>query len=181
MTFKVGETVVYPHHGAALIEEITTRTVGGEKKTYLVLKVDDGDLTIQVPAENVDLVGVREVVDEKGVEQVLGVLQEIDVEEPPNWSRRFKANQEKIASGDIVRVSEVVRDLYRRDAHKGLSTGEKRMLSKARQILTSEIALARDEDELAATEFLNGVLDEGIEMVKAAQPASEKETSKKSR
>lgn len=168
MTFKVGETVVYPHHGAALIEEITTRVVGGEEKIYLVLRVDDGDLTIQVPAENADLVGVRDVVDDKGVERVLGVLQEIDVEEPPNWSRRFKANQEKIASGDIVRVSEVVRDLYRRDADKGLSTGEKRMLSKARQILTSEIALARDEDEDAATVFLNGVLDEGIEMVKGA-------------
>lgn len=175
MSFQVGETVVYPHHGAALIEEITKRVVGGEEKTYLVLRVNEGDLTIQVPAENVDLVGVREVVDEKGVEKVLGVLQEIDVEEPPNWSRRFKANQEKIASGDIVRVSEVVRDLYRREADKGLSTGEKRMLSKARQILTSEIALARDEDEDAATEFLNSVLDEGIEMVKGADVSAAKD------
>lgn len=173
MTFKVGETVVYPHHGAALIEEIITREFKGEDKTYLVLRVDDGDLTIQVPAENVDLVGVRDVVDEKGVEKVLSVLQEVDVEEPPNWSRRFKANQEKIASGDIVRVSEVVRDLYRRDADKGLSTGEKRMLSKARQILTSEIALARDEDEDSATEFLNGILDRGIEMVSEASGEGE--------
>ncbi len=172
MTFKVGETVVYPHHGAALIEEIVIRDLNGKKTEYLVLKVDDGDLKIQVPAENVDLVGVRDVVDEEGVKIVLGVLQELDVEEPPNWSRRFKANQEKIASGDIVRVSEVVRDLYRRDADKGLSTGEKRMLAKARQILTSEIALAREEDEEAATEFLNGVLDKGIEMV-AAQAAKE--------
>ena len=172
MTFKVGETVVYPHHGAALIEEIVIRDLNGKKTEYLVLKVDDGDLKIQVPAENVDLVGVRDVVDEEGVKIVLGVLQELDVEEPPNWSRRFKANQEKIASGDIVRVSEVVRDLYRRDSDKGLSTGEKRMLAKARQILTSEIALAREEDEEAATEFLNGVLDKGIEMV-AAQAAKE--------
>ena len=111
---------------------------------------------------------------------VEGVLQELDVEEPPNWSRRFKANQEKIASGDIVRVSEVVRDLYRRDRDKGLSTGEKRMLAKARQILTSEIALAREEDEDAATEFLNGVLDEGIEMVaaKAAKEAEAEEAEK---
>lgn len=163
MSFKVGETVVYPHHGAALIEEITERVVGGEKKTYLVLKVDDGDLTIQVPAENVDLVGVRDVVDAQGVQEVVDTLRMLDVEEPPNWSRRFKANQEKIASGSIIRVSEVVRDLYRRDAHKSLSTGEKRMLTKARQILTSEIALARDEDEEAAWLYLSSVLDEGIE------------------
>ncbi len=175
MTFKVGETVVYPHHGAALIEEIIIRKFNGEDKTYLVLKVDDGDLTIQVPAENVDLVGVRDVVNEEGVEKVLGVLKEIDVEEPPNWSRRFKANQEKIASGDIVRVSEVVRDLYRRDADKGLSTGEKRMLSKARQILTSEIALARGEDEDAATGFLNSVLDEGIDLLDGEPVAATKD------
>ena len=180
MTFKVGETVVYPHHGAALIEEIIIRELDGEKTEYLVLRVDDGDLTIQVPAINVDLVGVRDVVDEAGVKVVLGVLQELDVEEPPNGSRRFKANQEKIASVDIVRFSEVGRDLYRRDRDKGLSTGEKRMLAKARQILTSEIALAREEDEDAATEFLNGVLDEGIEMVaaKAAKEAEAEEAEK---
>ncbi len=179
MTFKVGETVVYPHHGAALIEEIIIRELDGKETEYLVLKVDDGDLKIQVPAENVDLVGVRDVVDEAGVKIVLGVLQELDVEEPPNWSRRFKANQEKIASGDIVRVSEVVRDLYRRDSDKGLSTGEKRMLAKARQILTSEIALAREEDEEATTEFLNGVLDEGIEMVAQAAKDAGVEDAKK--
>ncbi len=179
MTFKVGETVVYPHHGAALIEEIVTRKFDGKDAQYLVLRVDDGDLTIQVPAENVDLVGVRDVVDEEGVKVVLGVLQELDVEEPPNWSRRFKANQEKIASGDIVRVSEVVRDLYRRNADRGLSTGEKRMLAKARQILTSEIALAREEDEEAATEFLNDVLDKGIEMVQAASAKAESKKKKK--
>lgn len=169
MSFEVGETVVYPHHGAATIEEITTRQLNGKDTTYLVLRISQSDLVIQVPAENVDLVGVRDLVDEEGVEEVLDVLRAVEVEEPSNWSRRYKANQEKIATGNIVKVSEVVRDLSRRDADKGLSAGEKRMLTKARQILTSELALARDTDESEAQRRLDIVLEEGIENVRAAE------------
>lgn len=172
MAFKVGETVVYPHHGAATIEEIVTRELNGEDTTYLVLRIHQPEqqdpqreLIIQVPADRVDEVGVRDVVDEEGVEEVVEVLKAVDVEEPSNWSRRFKANQEKITSGDIVRVSEVVRDLSRRDADKGLSTGEKRMLTTARQILISELALARDIDESEASDRLDVVLEEGIALV----------------
>lgn len=161
MSFEIGQTVVYPHHGAATIEEISIRKIRGEEKTYLTLRVSQGDLTIQVPAENVDLVGVRDVVDEDGLEQVLSVLRAPYIEEPTNWSRRYKANQEKIATGDIVKVSEVVRDLTRRDDQKKLSTGEKRMLTKARQILTSELALARDIDKAAAAKRLDEILEEG--------------------
>ncbi|MDO4259947.1 MAG: CarD family transcriptional regulator [Actinomycetaceae bacterium] len=161
MSFEIGQTVVYPHHGAATIEEISTRTIRGEDKTYLTLRVSQGDLTIQVPAENVDLVGVRDVVDEDGLEEVLAVLRAPYIEEPTNWSRRYKANQEKIATGDIVKVSEVVRDLTRRDDQKKLSTGEKRMLTKARQILTSELALARGIDKAAAAIRLDQILEEG--------------------
>lgn len=179
MTFNVGETVVYPHHGAATIEEIVTRKVKGMDTEYLVLRVNQGDLIIQVPSGNVEAVGVRDVVDERGVEEVLGVLRQAEVEEPSNWSRRFKANQEKISNGDIVRVSEVVRDLSRRDADKGLSAGEKRMLTKARQILTSELALARNIDEEAAGGLLDEVLVEGMEAVAAlnAKGSSKKKSS----
>ncbi|WP_099331833.1 CarD family transcriptional regulator [Actinomyces minihominis] len=174
MAFKVGETVVYPHHGAATIEEIVIRKIKGVETEYLVLRVNQGDLMIQVPAGNVEAVGVRDVVDDRGVEEVLDVLRQADVEEPSNWSRRFKANQEKISNGDIVRVSEVVRDLSRRDANKGLSAGEKRMLTKARQILTSELALARDIDEDAAAEMLDGILVEGMEAVAALEAETKK-------
>ena len=163
MSFEIGQTVVYPHHGAAKIEEISTRVIRGEEKTYLTLRVSQGDLTIQVPAENVDLVGVRDVVDEDGLETVLSVLRAPYIEEPTNWSRRFKANQEKIATGDIVKVAEVVRDLTRRDDQKKRSTGEKRMLTKARQILSSELALARDIDKTAAAARLDEVLAEGYD------------------
>ncbi|WP_406019046.1 CarD family transcriptional regulator [Kocuria rhizophila] len=158
MVFEVGETVVYPHHGAATIEEIKTRTVKGEDKMYLRLKVTQGDLMIEVPAENVDLVGVRDVVDEDGLKQVISVLQAQDAEEASNWSRRYKANLEKLASGDVLKVAEVVRDLWRRDRGKGLSAGEKRMLTKARQILTSELALAKKIDEEEAEKRLDDIL-----------------------
>ena len=161
MSFEIGQTVVYPHHGAATIEEITTRSIRGAEKTYLKLRVNQGDLTIEVPADNVDLVGVRDIVDENGLEEVLSVLRAPYVEEPTNWSRRFKANQEKIATGDIVKVAEVVRDLTRRDDLKKLSTGEKRMLTKARGILTSELALARGIDKADAAARLDGILAEG--------------------
>lgn len=158
MVFEVGETVVYPHHGAATIEEIKTRTIKGEEKMYLRLKVTQGDLMIEVPAENVDLVGVRDVVDEDGLKEVIAVLQAQDAEEASNWSRRYKANLEKLASGDVLKVSEVVRDLWRRDRGKGLSAGEKRMLTKARQILTSELALAKKIDEEEAEKRLDDIL-----------------------
>ena len=158
MTFAVGETVVNPHHGAALIEDNRTRKIRGEEKLYLRLRVAQGDLTIEVPAENVDIVGVRDVVGKEGLERVFEVLRAEYTEEPTNWSRRYKANVEKIASGDVIKVAEVVRDLSRRESNRGLSAGEKRMLAKARQILESEIALAENASEEQAKERINSVL-----------------------
>ena len=158
MQFEVGETVVYPHHGAAKIIEVKKRKLGGEEKLFLKLQVNQGDLTIEVPAENCDLVGVRDVIDQEGLEQVFEVLRAPFTEEPTNWSRRYKANLEKLASGDVIKVSEVVRDLWRRDQDRGLSAGEKRMLAKARQILISELALAEKTDEEQASNVLDEVL-----------------------
>ena len=158
MVFKVGETVVYPHHGAALIEEIKNRTIQGQDRLYLVLKVAQGDLTIEVPADNCDLVGVRDVVGAEGLEKVFEVLRAPYTEEPTNWSRRYKANLEKLHSGDVKKVAEVVRDLWRRERDRGLSAGEKRMLAKARQILVSELALAEHTNEDKAETILDEVL-----------------------
>lgn len=158
MLFEVGETVVYPHHGAATITEVKMRIIKGEEKLYLKLNVTQGDLTIEVPAENVDLVGVRDVIGQDGLDRVFEVLRAPFTEEPTNWSRRYKANLEKLASGDVLKVSEVVRDLWRRDQDRGLSAGEKRMLVKARQILVSELALAEKTDEEQASTVLDEVL-----------------------
>ena len=158
MLFEVGETVVYPHHGAATIIEVKDRVIKGETKKYLKLNVTQGDLIIEVPAENVDLVGVRDVIGQEGLDNVFEVLRAPFTEEPTNWSRRYKANLEKLASGDVIKVSEVVRDLWRRDQDRGLSAGEKRMLAKARQILISELALAEKCDEEKAGTLLDEVL-----------------------
>lgn len=157
MDFKVGDVVVYPHHGAAVIADIEKRVMGGEELEYLVLQINQSDLIVRVPTKNAELVGVRDVVGEEGLQKVFGVLRETDVEEAGNWSRRYKANQERLASGDVNKVAEVVRDLWRRDQDRGLSAGEKRMLAKARQILVGELALADTVDEKKADEFLTKV------------------------
>lgn len=162
MDFKVGDVVVYPHHGAARIEAIEQRELGGQMMDYLVLQIRQSDLTVRVPAKNAELVGVRDVVGEEGLQKVFSVLRETDVEEAGNWSRRYKANQERLASGDVNKVAEVVRDLWRRDQDRGLSAGEKRMLAKARQVLVGELALAETVDDKKADEVL-AQMDETIE------------------
>lgn len=160
MPFKVGETVVYPHHGAAVIEDISEKIIRGEKRLYLTLHVAQSDLTIQVPADSLEEVGVRDVSNAQQLEHVFAILREKDVEEPQNWSRRFKANGEKLTSGDVNKVAEVVRDLTRREGDRGLSAGEKRMLSQAWGVLSSEVALARGVSDKEAGEILNEILAE---------------------
>lgn len=141
--YKVGDQVVYPHHGVATIERIEDKAVLGDKKTYLVLRLDAGDLTLMVPADSCEEVGIRNLINKDQVDGVLKVLRKGEVtDNAENWSRRFKANSEKLKSGDIQQVAEVVRNLSIRERDKGLSTGEKRMLNKARQILAGEIAVA---------------------------------------
>ena len=167
MEYKVGEVVVYPHHGAAVIEDIETREMGGETLEYLVLHINQSDLVVRVPIKNADNVGVRDVVGKEGLEKVFSVLRDEDVEEAGNWSRRYKANQERLASGDINKVAEVVRDLWRRDQDRGLSAGEKRMLGKARTILVGELALAKPVDEKKAGTMMEEI-DATIERHRAA-------------
>ena len=159
MVYTVGETVVYPNHGAAVIEDIETRTIKGEARQYLVLRiVAQQDLVVRVPSDNLDLVGVRDVVDQDGLDRVFSILRASEIDEPTNWSRRYKANLEKLHSGDVMKVSEVVRDLWRRDRDRGLSAGEKRMLARARQVLVSELALAEKTNEDKAEAILDEVL-----------------------
>lgn len=157
MEYEVGKVVVYPHHGAAEITDIETRQMGDEELQFLVLKILQSDLTVRVPIKNAEFVGVRDVVGEDGLRKVFGVLRETDVEEAGNWSRRYKANQERLASGDINKVAEVVRDLWRRDQDRGLSAGEKRMLSKARQVLVGELSLAEGVDDEKTAEIFSRI------------------------
>ena len=144
MSFDVGDKVVYPHHGAAVIERRETRTAFGEEKEYFFLRLSYGDLTAMVPVDNTEEVGLREVIDADEVTEVFDLLGKKDARMPTNWSRRFKNHAEKLKSGDVYEVAEVVRNLSQRDAEKGLSAGEKRMLAKAREILISELIFALD-------------------------------------
>ena len=160
MGYKVGDMVVYPRHGAARVDAITERTVKGVTRQYLQLSVLSSDgLVINVPVENAEKVGVRDIVDADAVSKVFDILRTPIVEKEMNWSRRYKLNVEKIATGDVNKIAEVVRDLAQRDVDEhGLSAGEKRMLSKARQILVSELALAKKVADDRAEEMLDEVL-----------------------
>ncbi|KAA0234638.1 MAG: RNA polymerase-binding transcription factor CarD [Acidimicrobiales bacterium] len=152
MSFDVGDRVVYPHHGAAVIEKKEKRKAFGEVKEYLVLKMAHGDLTLSVPVSMAEEVGMRPPIGEEEVQDLFELLAKKDVREPANWSRRFKNHQEKLKSGDVYQVAEVVRNLALRDHSKGLSAGEKSMFIKARGVLVSELSFALDvsEDEALA-------------------------------
>jgi CarD family transcriptional regulator len=158
VTFDVGDKVVYPHHGAATIEKREKMVAFGEEREYLVLRLAYGDLTLKVPADNTDSVGLRDVINDEEVEEVFAVLRKKEARMPTNWSRRFKNHVEKLKSGDIYQVAEVVRNLSIRDKDKGLSAGEKRMLAKARQILTSELTFALNVNEEEAEQRLDEAL-----------------------
>lgn len=150
MTYKAGDRVVYPHHGAAIIEKTEMVELNGEKKKYLVLKTAHDDLTVRVPVDKVDEVGMRPPISLEDVEDLFVLLSKKDVREPANWSRRFKNHQEKLKSGDVYQVAEVVRNLALREKAKGLSAGEKNMYTKARKVLVSELSFALDVTEDAA-------------------------------
>jgi len=157
-SFDVGDKVVYPHHGAAVIEKRELKQVFGASREYLVLRLAYGDLTLMVPCDNTDEVGLREVINDEEVEEVFAVLRKKEARMPTNWSRRYKNHVEKLKSGDIYQVAEVVRNLSIRDKDKGLSAGEKRMLTRARQILVSELTFAINVTELEAEAKLNEAL-----------------------
>jgi CarD family transcriptional regulator, regulator of rRNA transcription len=181
MAFDVGDKVVYPHHGAATIEKREKKEAFGEKRDYLVLRLAYGDLTLMVPADNAEEIGLRDVINDEEVEEVFAVLRKKEARMPTNWSRRFKNHVEKLKSGDIYQVAEVVRNLSIREADKGLSAGEKRMLARARQILVSELTFALNVDEESAEARLDAVLkgeDEPPAPKKAKAPAKKKAAAK---
>ena len=156
--FKVGDKVVYPHHGAGTVVKKEQREVLGAKREYLTIKILHNDMTVNVPCENAEKVGLRRVIDEQMVEKVLKALQGSGTVMPKNWNRRFKHNRDKMKTGDIFELAEVVRNLSLRDHEKGLSTGEKQMFVKAKKILASELMYAKAMDEAEAGVWLDEVL-----------------------
>lgn len=158
--FSVGDKVVYPMHGAGVIEAIEQKEVLDRIEQYYIMRMPIGDLRVMIPMSSGDELGLREVIDEKGVEEVFKVLKAETTSMSQNWNRRYRANMEKIKTGDIFEVAEVVRNLSARDREKGLSTGERKMLENARQILISELVLAQDTTEEHVEQQLSELLGE---------------------
>jgi len=165
--FDVGDKVVYPHHGAGTVVKKEKREILGQTREYLTIQILHNDMTVNVPVENAEQVGLRTVIDEDLVNTVVKALTAGESEMPKNWNRRFKHNRDKMKTGDIFEMAEVVRNLAQRDQEKGLSTGEKQMFSKAKRILASELMYAKNMDEDEAREFLEEVLEEIGEARKA--------------
>jgi CarD family transcriptional regulator len=171
--FDVGDKVVYPHHGAGTVIKKEKREVLGETREYLTIQILHNDMTVQVPCDNAEKVGLRYIIDEETVQLVVKALTGGSTEMPKNWNRRFKHNRDKMKTGDIFELAEVVRNLSLRDHEKGLSTGEKQMFVKAKKILASELMYAKDLDEDGAAEWLDGVLA-GVENGKSAKKTKAK-------
>ncbi|MFA5576474.1 MAG: CarD family transcriptional regulator [Tissierellaceae bacterium] len=144
--FNVGDKVVYPMHGAGIIEGIEEKEILGEIRRYFIMRMPIGDMKVMVPVDNVEEVGVREIIDPNELERVISILKGNKTSMPQNWNRRYRINMDRIKSGDIFEIAAVVRNLLMMDLEKGLSTGEKKMLSSAKQMLLSEMVLVSDSD-----------------------------------
>jgi CarD family transcriptional regulator len=153
--FRIGDRVVYPMHGAGVIEAVEEREILGQRKRYYIMRLPIGDMKVMIPVDGVESVGLRQVISPEEMDQVLDVLRAERSNMSANWNRRYRANAEKLKTGDIFEVAEVVRNLTLRDREKGLSTGERKMLDNARQILVSELVLARNIAASQAGELLD--------------------------
>jgi CarD family transcriptional regulator, regulator of rRNA transcription len=170
--FELGDNVVYPHHGAGQVVKKENKKIFGEEREYLTIKILHNDMTVMVPCENAGKAGLRRVIDEETVKKVLDVLRDDVSEMPKNWNRRFKHNRDKIKTGDIYELAEVVRNLGLRECEKGLSTGEKQMFTRAKKILASELMYALDKDEDAAEAYLDDLLADSASEKKIVPTAS---------
>ncbi len=158
LVYEIGDHVVYPHHGAGQVVKKEEKSILGETREYLTIKILHNDMTVMVPSCNAGKAGLRHIIDEDTVKKVLGLLTEECSEMPKNWNRRFKHNRDKIKTGDIYELAEVVRNLAVREQEKGLSTGEKQMYTRAKKILASEMRYALEKDEEQTEAHLDELL-----------------------
>ena len=169
--FEVGDHVVYPHHGAGQVVKKEEKNILGEVREYLTIKILHNDMTVMVPCQNAGKAGLRRVIDEETVKKVLAVLADDVSDMPKNWNRRFKHNRDKIKTGDIYELAEVVRNLAVREQDKGLSTGEKQMYTRAKKILASEMMYALEKTEEEAEAYLDEILSRSSEELAATSAA----------
>lgn len=160
--YKIGDSVVYPMHGAGVIEGIEIKEVLGKTQSYYVMRMPIGDMKVMVPMDTAAQIGMRDVIDRSEAENVLREFRTVETDVIQNWSKRFRDNMVRIKSGNIFEVAAVVKSLMLRDRQKGLSTGEKKMLSNAKQILISEIVVATGTDHASIESQLYTMVDEEL-------------------
>jgi CarD family transcriptional regulator len=153
--FSIGDKVVYPMHGAGIIESIEEREILGELKKYYVMKIPIGEMKVMIPINNVEGIGIRDVIDNKCADSVFKSLEIKSDEQTSNWNKRYRENMDKIKSGDVFEVADVVKHLVLRERNKGLSTGERKMLNSAKQILISELVLAKNMNPNDVEDIIN--------------------------
>lgn len=157
--YNVGDKIVYPMHGAGIIESIEEKEILGNKQNYYVVKIPIGEMRVLIPTENVENIGIREIISEKDADKVFEMLGSKSKISNDSWNKRYRENMDKIKSGNIYEVVEVVNTLIQREKEKGLSTGEKKMLSSAKQILISELVLAKNMDPFEVENIIDGFLN----------------------
>ena len=152
MTFRVGDRIAHPMHGAGVIDSIVSRRINGKDREYYVLKIPAGDMQVMIPVDASESIGVRPIVGSDEAERILEDIPGIQVSMTQNWNKRYRENMMKIKSGNLMEVATVVKGLTERERQRGLSTGERKMLHSAKQILISEIVLSKSAsyEEVAA-------------------------------
>ncbi|WP_265446592.1 CarD family transcriptional regulator [Acetivibrio straminisolvens] len=153
--YNIGDKIVYPMHGAGVIESIEEKEILGNKQSYYIVKIPIGEMKVMIPTQNVDGIGIREVISEEDADKVFLILKNKTLPSNTNWNKRYRENMGKIKSGNIYEVADVVRCLMLRDKEKGLSTGEKKMLNSAKQILISELVLAKNMNAMEIEGIIN--------------------------
>ena len=159
--FNIGDKVVYPMHGAGTIENIEEKDILGEKQNYYIIKMP-GEVKVMVPTAKAESIGVRDIIDKETASKVFEVLETDSTEMSVNWNKRYRDNMDKMKSGDACEIADVVRNLSFKQKEKGLSTGEKKMLLNAKQILISELTLANNTDKAEMEELVNAKINESF-------------------
>ena len=153
--FSIGDKIVYPMHGAGIIESIEEREILGEKRSYYVMKMPVGDMKVMIPINYVECIGIRDIINRSEADRVFKSLELECDEQTANWNKRYRENMIKIKSGDVFEVADVVKSLVLRERNKGLSTGERKMLNSAKQILISELVLAKNMNPMDVEDIIN--------------------------
>lgn len=163
--FNVGDKIVYPMHGAGTIDSIEEKDILGEKQSYYILKMPGG-VKVMIPTAKAEEVGVRNIIDKSSADRVISVLEQNETDMDKNWNKRYRDNMDKMKSGDIYEVADVVRNLSFKQKEKGLSTGEKKMLNNAKQILVSELVLAEHASQEEVEEIVETKINTSFNLFK---------------